>query len=333
MLRPLDGQQRLTTLFLLHWYVASLADELDPDAALAALLLRDAADRARLHQPLSPSTRIRPMRRRPSAWITDQPWYVYPWRQDPTIASMLVMLDAIHERLAARQHGLRVRSGIGSRRRTTHDGDGAIWFLFLPVVDADLGEDLYIKMNSRGKPLTTFEVFKADFESIIEVCQTRRRHRHLVDSIDGSWADILWEYEKAERRRLQDRRRVRAVPDLHHRDLRMARRCPGPQVARQEPRAATVADREASAPRLRRPREPERRTKPRLLLPRLRHVGGHRSARRAGATVHRRRCRGGAAPAVLRDSRPVRCLHLQYGDGVLGTGDAAAVRCSARSAG
>ena len=33
VLRPLDGQQRLTTLFLLHWYVASLADELDPDAA------------------------------------------------------------------------------------------------------------------------------------------------------------------------------------------------------------------------------------------------------------------------------------------------------------
>ena len=31
VLKPLDGQQRLTTLFLLHWYVASRAGVLDPN--------------------------------------------------------------------------------------------------------------------------------------------------------------------------------------------------------------------------------------------------------------------------------------------------------------
>ena len=51
-------------------------------------------------------------------------------------------------------------------------------------------------MNSRGKPLTTFEVFKADFESIIKACGPWDDYKHLVDSIDGAWADILWEYEK-----------------------------------------------------------------------------------------------------------------------------------------
>jgi hypothetical protein len=50
-------------------------------------------------------------------------------------------------------------------------------------------------MNSRGKPLTTFEVFKADFESIIQSADPDR-HQHLVESIDGVWADLLWEYEK-----------------------------------------------------------------------------------------------------------------------------------------
>ena len=119
----------------------------------------------------------------PSAWITDQPWYVYPWRQDPTIASMLVMLDAIHARLqpASTDFGA-VWNGF---RRGRLRRRGAIWFLFLPVVDTDHGEDLYIKMNSRGKPLTTFEVFKADFESIMKSVDPER-HRHLVDSIDGS---------------------------------------------------------------------------------------------------------------------------------------------------
>lgn len=32
VLRPLDGQQRLTTLFLLHWYVASRTGALDSNA-------------------------------------------------------------------------------------------------------------------------------------------------------------------------------------------------------------------------------------------------------------------------------------------------------------
>ena len=48
----------------------------------------------------------------PSSWINDQPWYLYMWRHDPTIQSMLVMLDAIHERLHRRRR--RRRMGRGS---------------------------------------------------------------------------------------------------------------------------------------------------------------------------------------------------------------------------
>ena len=107
---------------------------------------------------------------------------------------MLVMLDAIHDRL---DHDSIDFTDVWDRlaARPDEERDSAIWFLFLPVVDLDHGEDLYIKMNSRGKPLTTFEVFKADFESIIKAVDPDR-HRHLVDSMDGSWADTLWEYEK-----------------------------------------------------------------------------------------------------------------------------------------
>lgn len=193
VLRPLDGQQRLTTLFLLHWYVASLANELQPDLAWLRFsyatrpTARDFSTALAEHPYPTDATT-------PSAWITDQPWFVYPWRQDPTITSMLVMLDAIHERLQPASTDFRA---LWSRlsQRTTHDRDGAIWFLFLPVVDADLGEDLYIKMNSRGRPLTTFEVFKADFEGVMKSVDPER-HRHLVDSMDGVWADTLWRYER-----------------------------------------------------------------------------------------------------------------------------------------
>lgn len=193
VLRPLDGQQRLTTLFLLHWYVASLADELEP--GLPWLRFSYATRPTARDFSTALAENPYPMdAESPTAWITDQPWYVYPWRQDPTISSMLVMLDAIHARL---QPGSSDFGALWSRlsQRTTHDGDAPIWFIFLPVVDADLGEDLYIKMNSRGKPLTTFEVFKADFESIIKSVDPGR-HKHLVDSMDRAWADTLWQYER-----------------------------------------------------------------------------------------------------------------------------------------
>jgi hypothetical protein len=57
------------------------------------------------------------------------------------------------------------------------------------------GEDLYIKMNSRGKPLTSFEVLKADFESIMKTADPDR-YEHLVNAMDGIWTDLLWAYEK-----------------------------------------------------------------------------------------------------------------------------------------
>ena len=200
MLRPLDGQQRLTTLFLLHWYIASMADALDPAAPWLRFsyatrpTARDFCV-SLAHHPY-PGGSVSP-----AEWITDQNWYVYPWRQDPTISSMLVMLDAIDERFD-RDHTDFAAVWARLENRT----EPAIWFLFLPVLDMDYGEDLYIKMNSRGRPLTPFEVLKADLEEMLKPvlrgtsCSGCGRHDdlydHLTASIDGAWADLLWEYEK-----------------------------------------------------------------------------------------------------------------------------------------
>lgn len=203
VLRPLDGQQRLTTLFLLHWYVASLAGTLDPGMPWLrfSYSTRPSArdfGRALTKHPFPGGART------PSEWITDQPWYVYPWQQDPTIRSMLVMLDAIHAQF---DHDTTDFDTVWSR--LTDSARSAIWFLFLPVADQGQGEDLYIKMNSRGKPLTQFEVFKADLEGMLKpwlvgnpcplegLVHEHDRYDHLKQSIDGPWTDLLWEYEKS----------------------------------------------------------------------------------------------------------------------------------------
>ena len=99
--QPLDGQQRLTTLFLLHWYLA-WADGRGEDFRTHLVGSRG---RSRFGYEVRPSSRefINALARYepdiatadcPSLVkvITDQPWYFRSWRLDPTICSALSML-------------------------------------------------------------------------------------------------------------------------------------------------------------------------------------------------------------------------------------------------
>jgi hypothetical protein len=185
ILRPLDGQQRLTTLFLLHWYLASRTEHMDADAPWTRLSYATRPS-ARLFCKRLAANRL-PVTggARPSAWITDQTWYLHVWQHDPTIQAMLVMLDSIAERIAL----LRDFDESDAWTRLTDPSAPAVWFYLLPLDDMDSDEDLYIKMNSRGKPLTEFENFKARFEQDIEGSPRRAEFARRIDS---TWSDLLW---------------------------------------------------------------------------------------------------------------------------------------------
>ena len=187
-LRPLDGQQRLTTLFLLHWYIASRSGHLAEDHGWKRFSYATRQS-ARMFCERLVGARLPDGEMVPSAWIKDQPWYLFVWRHDPTIQSMLVMIDAIHERFGD------VDAAAAWRRLTDIDAP-AIWFLLLPLSglsssgDQDMRpEDLYIKMNSRGRPLTEFENFKAHFERTI---QSSPRSAEFALKVDTVWSDLLW---------------------------------------------------------------------------------------------------------------------------------------------
>ena len=189
-LRPLDGQQRLTTLFLIHWYVAARLGRLD--AAESWLRFSYATRQTAelfCRQLVNPKHPLPTEFEKPSSWIVDQPWYLFSWQHDPSIQSMLVMLDAIHDRLDSAATSLET-----AWNRLTDTINPSIAFHLLPIDDMPSSEELYIKMNSRGKPLTEFENFKARFERILESVLTPEEFQKIIHKIDGAWADVLWIY-------------------------------------------------------------------------------------------------------------------------------------------
>lgn len=189
-LHPLDGQQRLTTLFLIHWYVAARLGRLSEAAPWLrfSYATRQTAELF-CRQLVNPDHPLTDDFASPSTWIIDRPWYLFSWRHDPTVQSMLVMLDAIHERLSSGEIDLR---SVWSRLVDTDEP--AIAFHLLPIDDMPSGEELYIKMNSRGKPLTEFETFKARFERILAGALPPEQFTEIVHKIDGAWTDVLWPY-------------------------------------------------------------------------------------------------------------------------------------------
>ena len=183
VMTPLDGQQRLTTLFLLYWY-ASRKDHV-PDNECGFLnnfgyetrySARDFCKRLVEFRPSSVESL--------SEEIIDQSWFPLDWKKDPTISSMLVMLDAIANKFALIDH-------IWERLQA-----GAITFYFLPIKEMGLTDELYIKMNSRGKPLSSFEHFKAELERSLRGIDEKISNRILY-KIDREWTELLWQYRKS----------------------------------------------------------------------------------------------------------------------------------------
>ncbi|MEE4690580.1 DUF262 domain-containing protein [Pseudomonas alliivorans] len=204
---PLDGQQRLTTLFLLHWYLAWR----DGCQAEFRQVFCEGAG-SRFSYSVRPSSaeffdelvNFWPAREAAdgsslTGLITNQAWYFRYWRLDPTIQSCLTMLEAIHQRFA---------DITGAYARLMDEQQPVITFQLLDLDHFGLSDDLYIKMNARGKPLTAFETFKARYEHELkgqfgdETREISGQAFTVADyfarRMDTGWADFFWAYRDRE---------------------------------------------------------------------------------------------------------------------------------------
>ena len=183
---PLDGQQRLTTLFLLHCYLAWRTGVRPQDQSWRKFSYatrpgaRDFCDFLVRCQPNYSGTL--------SEWIKDHADYLPTWQHDPSIQSMLVVLDALHDWFSKEQPDLQT-----AWAKLVDEENPAIRFHVLPMKANGLTDALYIKMNSRGKPLTSFENFKAHFEDGLNKAHPEKA-KEFAKKVDTVWSDILWPY-------------------------------------------------------------------------------------------------------------------------------------------
>lgn len=182
LLIPLDGQQRLTTLFLLHWYIALRENRLD-SAAKQTLARFTYETRISSHdfcaKLVAEAIDYNTVEDKISTEITDSKWYFLSWETDPTVTAMLNMLDLIHNKFKEVEQPL-FDNLISSANIT---------FSFLPLDKFKLTDELYIKMNARGLPLTEFENFKAKFSVFLKSIEEKSK-------LDNDWLDIFWNMEK-----------------------------------------------------------------------------------------------------------------------------------------
>lgn len=179
---PLDGQQRLTTLFLLHWFLAGGELSVSEKGILSKFTYETRPSSEDFCRKLINEDFQFRATEKLSEQIKNQKWYYLSWKHDPTINAMLHMLDQIHEIFGQPDREMLDR---------LCSGTSPVQFHFLPLEHFKLDDKIYVKMNSRGKPLTEFENFKANFSVLLDL--------ESKSKLDNEWLDIFWKLERNNR--------------------------------------------------------------------------------------------------------------------------------------
>ena len=208
---PLDGQQRLTTLFLLYWFIGGVELDSQGKKELSDILCNFYyATRTssnvfceKLVSELNGDTINFLLRTgaEPKETLVTQienlAWFHNSYKLDPTVSAMLNMLNRIQELYIANECS-NIFANLEKLR-----------FYILPLSNFDLTEDLYVKMNARGKQLTSFENFKADLQHWIKdnaqklgftdknyAGRSMPYDMYFINKMDNEWAQCFWDIKK-----------------------------------------------------------------------------------------------------------------------------------------
>lgn len=181
---PLDGQQRLTTLFLVYLYAFRGSD----DCKFLRNFLYETRDSSKQFFKSLYEHRLEIFTQslNPSEVIKDAAWFADSWKLDPTIQGVLVTLDSIPKYFDSKFNYDFVLSSSEERK---------VIFNFLDIDELGSEDELYIKLNSRGRPLTDFENFKARFIARVSELDDKLAN-DIALKLDTKWTDVIWKLNK-----------------------------------------------------------------------------------------------------------------------------------------
>lgn len=185
---PLDGQQRLTTLFLLHYYLAVKNERIDEVKDVLLKFTYETRPTSydfikRLINDCRPK-RVEDIKKD----IFNAYWFDFEWLNDPTVTGMITMLDTF-----SKSEELNSYTG-DLFEKLINTEKPLVSFYFIPLEKFGLTENLYIRMNARGKMLTSFENFKSKLFKII--APFPKLVEEIKDKIEYAWVENLWKYRE-----------------------------------------------------------------------------------------------------------------------------------------
>lgn len=181
---PVDGQQRLTTLWLLHWFLAVKEGRLGEIVSWMQKFSYETRPSShsfceRLLSESFASEELKGIKE----YIINQKWFDNEWLNDGTVSGMLQMLHDFGQQEV-------LLNGTATLNALT---GGLLSFYLVPLELFGLSDELYIRMNARGKVLTDFENFKSEFYKIL------KDYPHLEEvknKMETNWVEKLWPYKK-----------------------------------------------------------------------------------------------------------------------------------------
>jgi hypothetical protein len=204
---PLDGQQRLTTLWLLHWFLFPKR-ETEQDGIKMLFVEEEIKKWLQnfTYETRNSSKRFceeliekgLPATDDIYETIKDASWFMASWQNDPTVVAMLNTIKTIQGQSFDKETAWK---NLIENKKITFD------YIDIKSDEFKLTDELYIKMNSRGKPLTDFENFKAQFTEILSMKETDYLNEKLdfdgtqvsyqeyfSFKIDTVWTDLFWNF-------------------------------------------------------------------------------------------------------------------------------------------
>ncbi|MBR3969063.1 MAG: DUF262 domain-containing protein [Clostridia bacterium] len=182
---PIDGQQRLTTLYLLHLFVYAKSENGDVSKFKNKLFYQTRETTKNFINKLTDEISNIINDNNICNAIKNSSWYSSVWEFDVSVKSCLKVLEEIQDKFEDFNKWDDAKENLNK-----------ISFMLLNITELGKPNELYIKMNSRGRQLTPFENFKSDLYGYIdeEFKNDPDFILHFKQGLDNEWQENIWSW-------------------------------------------------------------------------------------------------------------------------------------------